>query len=75
MTAILNQIWNLNGIGIALINHNQMTLVGQTEKPRVGDGVSNLKSRQFLKFSTCNLQTLLRPGRLINLQPGGKCST
>ena len=43
---------NLNGIGAALVNHNQITLGGQTKRPCMTDRVSKLKSYQFLKFST-----------------------
>ena len=50
-----------------LINYNRITLVGQIERPCTTDRVSNLKSREFIKLSTYNVLTLLRPGRLYQL--------
>ena len=61
----LNQNSNLNGIGAAQIDHNQMTLDEQTERTHLTDRVPKLKSRRFLKFSTYNVRTLLRPGTII----------
>ena len=49
-----------------------MTLDRQTERTHVTDRVSKLKSHQFLKFSTYNVRTLLRPGRLHQLTTGCK---
>ena len=68
----LNRNSNLNGIGVAQIDHNQMTLERQTERTHVTDRVSKLKSGEFLKFSTYNVRTLLRPGRLHQLTTGCK---
>ena len=67
MTITWNQNSNLNGIGAALINHNQMTLGGQTKRPCMTDRVSKLKSCQFLKCSAYNVETLSRPWRLHQL--------
>ena len=72
-TITLNRNSNLNRIGAAQIDHNQMTLDGQTERTHLTDRVPKLKSRQFLKFSTYNVQTLLRPGRLHQLTT--RCKT
>ena len=72
-TITLNRNSNLNGIGAAQIDHNQMILDGQTERTHLTDRVPKLKSRQFLKFLTYNVQTLLRPGRLHQLTT--RCKT
>ena len=49
-----------------------MTLDGQTERTHIIDRVQKLESRQFVKFSTYNVRTLLRPGRLHQLITGCK---
>ena len=49
-----------------------MTLDGKTERPNTTGRVLKLKSRQFMKLSTYNVRTLLRPGRLRQLTSGCK---
>ena len=49
-----------------------MTLDRKTERPHTTGRVLKLKSRQFMKLSTYNIRTLLRPGRLRQLTSGCK---
>ena len=68
----LNRNSNLNRIRAAQIDLNQVMLGGQTETTHITDRVSKLKYRQFPKFSTYNVRTLLRPGRLHKITTGCK---
>ena len=68
----LNRNSNLNGIRAAQIDLNQVMLGGQAETTHITDRVSELKYRQFLKFSTYNVRALLRPGRLHQITTGCK---